>query len=412
MFLHFRIIGLFVIVIFVIIHKSNINVNSKLQWTSHNLDGLEKRAMTSKAFKAIPDRYFVRKSYTDDMPNEMTKNTCNKQRNVIFVKVHKTGSTTAWGIFTRFVQANNLNMVLPKRDNGSMFNYLSSKYLKLKETVLQLPKNMSYNILCNHAIYNKQDFEKIMPNDTVRIGILRDPLSVFKSAFYHFSFNRLVMRKFPNVKRSLRLHEFIVKKIYQQYAIGRSFTNGMSYDFGIPKSKTSNTSFVLEYIRELDQDFKLVIITELFDESLVLMRRYLCWDIQDILYQPVNKGVWRNNVKPNLTREDIDIVRNLNNADNLLYDFFKTRLENQIIRQNHSFHTEVRHFKKIIASVHKFCRNTKKRSCTIEKSEWNSEFVLTRHFCDQLVTSELDVLRKMIKKAKQTLVQKKQIWEK
>ncbi|XP_063415934.1 galactose-3-O-sulfotransferase 2-like [Mytilus trossulus] len=345
------------------------------------------------------------------MPNELIENTCNKQRNVIFVKVHKTGSTTAWGIFTRFVQANNLNMVLPKRDNGSMFNYLSSKYLKLKETVLRLPKNMSYNILCNHAIYNKQDFEKIMPNDTVRIGILRDPLSVFKSAFYHFSFNKLVMRKFPNIKRSLLLHEFIVKKVYQQYAIGRSFTNGMSYDFGIPKSKTSNTSFVLEYIRELDKDFKLVIITELFDESLVLMRRYLCWDIQDILYQPVNKGIWRNTVKPNLTREDIDIVRNLNNADNLLYDFFKTRLENQITQQNDSFYTEVRHFKKIIASVHKFCRNIKKRSCTIEKSEWNSEFVMTRHFCDQLVTSELDVLRKMIKKAKRTLVQNNKIWE-
>jgi hypothetical protein len=333
---------------------------------------------------------------------QMNVPNCDKQKNIVFVKVHKTGSTTAWGIFARFSQVHDLNMVLPKRDGGVHFNYLSSTYQKLNETIIPLPSNVSYNILCNHAIYNKMEFGEIMPQNTTYIGILRNPLSVYKSAFFYFGYYKYAKRLFPNTEDRLLLHKFI-EQSSSHFHGNRHISNGMSFDFGMQKSQISNMFYITEYIKELDQDFRLVIIAELFDESLVLMKRYLCWDLTDILYLLVNKGQWRRRSKPYLTEKDIFNIKQSNQADVLLYDFFKTRLKNQIEMEDVTFYREVHHFKNIISTLYQFCANQNigNKSYRFQKSNWNSEFIINRDFCSRLKMSELSVLRKMIKAAKE-----------
>jgi hypothetical protein len=54
--------------------------------------------------------------------------------------------------------------------------------LNLKELV-PLIAGESYNILCNHVVYNRQAFRAIMPRDTMYVGILREPVANFMSAF-------------------------------------------------------------------------------------------------------------------------------------------------------------------------------------------------------------------------------------
>ena len=49
----------------------------------------------------------------------------------------------------------------------------------------ELRKNQHINMVADHVMYNRTEFEEIMPNDTVYITSLREPVSHFKSLFNH-----------------------------------------------------------------------------------------------------------------------------------------------------------------------------------------------------------------------------------
>jgi hypothetical protein len=97
--------------------------------------------------------------------------------NVAFLKVHKAGSTTVQNMFLRFAKRNELNVILPRP-----FNYLGFDETINMQNVYPPPKNENYNILCNHVIYNKAAFYKLMPRDTVFTAIVRNPITHILSA--------------------------------------------------------------------------------------------------------------------------------------------------------------------------------------------------------------------------------------
>jgi hypothetical protein len=103
----------------------------------------------------------------------------------------------------------------------------------------------------------------------------------------YFGYYKYAKRLFPNTEDRLLLHKFI-EQSSSHFHGNRHINNGMSFDFGMQISQISNMFYITEYIKELDQDFRLVIIAELFDESLVLMKRYLCWDLLPIFWLAQN----------------------------------------------------------------------------------------------------------------------------
>lgn len=46
---------------------------------------------------------------------------------------------------------------------------------------------------------------------------------------------------------------------------------------------------IKKHIDELAEKIDLVLIMEYFDESLVLLKRELCWDLDDVVYFKLNK---------------------------------------------------------------------------------------------------------------------------
>ena len=70
------------------------------------------------------------------------------------------------------------------------------------------------------------------------------------------------------------------------------------FDLGLEPKFYSDSKEVMRYIQELDQQLDLVLILEYFDESLVLMKRLLCWDLEDLVYikQKVRRESFRNTV--------------------------------------------------------------------------------------------------------------------
>ena len=72
----------------------------------------------------------------------------------------------------------------------------------------------------------------------------------------------------------------------------------MAFDLGLEQENFSNEEEITELIENISKRFDLVLIAEYFDESLVLMKRMLCWDFEDIVYvkHKVRNTLFRNNV--------------------------------------------------------------------------------------------------------------------
>ena len=49
-------------------------------------------------------------------------------------------------------------------------------------------------------------------------------------------------------------------------------------------NRAAEEAYVAEAIQQMDQHFTLILLTDFFDESLILMKHLLCWDWDDIVY--------------------------------------------------------------------------------------------------------------------------------
>ncbi|XP_060599227.1 galactose-3-O-sulfotransferase 2-like isoform X2 [Ruditapes philippinarum] len=359
----------------------------------------------------------VRKIQTNTLTNEYETNTCREKKfHVSFLKVHKAGSTTLMNIFLRFAIENKLNIVLPRKSSGYGFNYLGYGKTVFKENIVPIPANETYNILCNHVVYNRKAFHSIMPNDTFYIGIIREPVSHFISAASYYGFYKHL--------RDSPLGKIYNEKVVSEFLKNPSRTkiqtyfmyNRMSYDFGIPKEKFHDVTYVNSYIDELKRDYSLVLVLEYFQESLVLMKRILCWDTKDILYVPLN--AMGNKPDFNLDDNDIKNLRKWNSADFKLYESFSSVFNAKVESHGEDFKAEVVSFKQIQIQVKTFCfksmRQGKSESVlTIPKTNWGESFTVTLNDCRLMMEPELHMMKRLIENAwskyNKTIVTKKVI---
>lgn len=58
--------------------------------------------------------------------------------------------------------------------------------------------------------------------------------------------------------------------------------NQQLFDLGVNHLQMENEDVVAQKIAHLDDQLHLVLIAELFDESLILLAKLLCWDLSDV----------------------------------------------------------------------------------------------------------------------------------
>lgn len=327
-------------------------------------------------------------------------NCSEKKIDVSFLKVHKAGSTTVMNIFLRFAIENNLNIVLPNKAEGYGFNYLGYGNTVSSDRIVPLPENETYNILCNHVVYNKDAFRSILPPDTVYVGILREPASHFVSAADYYGFHRQLLKIFHG--DGTAVSQFLQNPNY--YRLTNSFVNNrMSFDFGIPKKEFYNDDFVDNYIAELNQDYGLVMIMERFPESLVLLKRLLCWDTKDILYVPLNARAAGPAFV--LTEEDKIRLKEYNKADFKLYHHFRTKFDNLVEKLGIDFQNEVQNFIEIQRTVKQFCIELQHAGVSdgakisFPASQWGEAFYVSNADCRLMTESELPMMHRLIQNA-------------
>ena len=90
--------------------------------------------------------------------------------------------------------------------------------------------------------------------------------------------------------------------------------NGQLYDLGFDHKYDNNKSAILRKIGQLSREIDLMIINEYFDEALILLKKLMCWDYEDILY--ISKGMRSSTHRFNISNVVAD------KGDVMLYDHF------------------------------------------------------------------------------------------
>lgn len=313
---------------------------------------------------------------------------------IAFLKVHKTGSTTAQRIFLRYGIEKNLTFVVP--NNKSWYRNIIS----INDTVIPgynvilPPEGKHFDILCFHVVYNRTAFEKLMPNDTRYVGILREPYLQFDSTLRYFKPNE-VFGNGQNVSTFLKNPQ-----LYENEDVKFSFTNNrMAFEFGFPSHlfKDFNATEVKSYLQKLDKEFDVVLINEYMDESVVLLRRILNWNVSDILFITLNKSR-KKHIVDTSELERRQLYRQYAKLDHALYEYFLERLWRQIRFYGHDIMSETSYFKYLRKTVEVFCFTDSMADLFIQESTWNERFSFDRRDCENMFRSELHTVDEIVSK--------------
>jgi hypothetical protein len=254
------------------------------------------------------------------------------------------------------------------------------------------------------VFYGRNEWFAVLPQDSVFVGTIREPFSHFISTLDYFN-----PRPITNIKAMVDpvdpVGTFLKNpKKYEYYNPRYSFINNrLSIEYGVNPDIIQNRDFAAfdQYLTEvLAKDFKVVILAEMFDESLVMMRRKLNWTLQDIMYAVKNVRSVAKSHRYATTDEHRLLHKSYAPFDYLLYDFFKAKLHRQIEEEGDSFQEEVDNFKDIRKYVENFCHVAPRRikSVQVERSPWTAGFVIDRYDCDIMHKGEISFTQ-MIRKS-------------
>ena len=339
--------------------------------------------------------------------------TCGKSsetRQVVFVKVHKAASSTVQNILLRFAMARDLSALLPI--NGPIISQ-DSKAIPRARMIPQVQGKQIYDILCSHVVYDSDQVGQYFAETAFRVAIIREPMKQVLSALAYYT---LVFPSPPLVAgaqkhKSDPINGFL--RHPEDYTGGQkcpqptSFVNTrMSFDLGFNvghiEATRQNRAEIKQFLQNIEEEFDLVLISDYFDESMVLLKRQLKWSLRDILYLRVNAmtlakdSPWRS--EPNITSAEFLAFRHCNMVDYELYDHFLPIFLDKIDKE-YLFEEEVAAFKSVLKSLVNFCDSESAgERLLVPKSDWTEELVILRCECEMMRLSEPSLVDRARKK--------------
>uniref|UniRef100_UPI0037E71E47 galactosylceramide sulfotransferase n=1 Tax=Semicossyphus pulcher TaxID=241346 RepID=UPI0037E71E47 len=208
---------------------------------------------------------------------------CSPEVNIMFMKTHKTASSTLLNILFRFGEKHELKFAFP--DGRNDFFYPSPF---LCSQVKDYRPGDCFNIVCNHMRFDHQEVAKLLHPDAVYITILRDPVDLFESSFHYY--HRAVPLTWM-INGENKLEQFLnaPQTFYSPDAFNSFYLrNLLFFDFGFDNNMEADDPRVLRDIHSLSSHLDFVLIAEYFEESLILLKDTLCWSMEDILYFKLN----------------------------------------------------------------------------------------------------------------------------
>ncbi|XP_078620238.1 galactosylceramide sulfotransferase-like [Branchiostoma floridae x Branchiostoma japonicum] len=336
----------------------------------------------------------------------MSSKSCHPRSKFVFIKTHKTGSCTAVNIFQRYAISHHLSVLMPTGGN-----LLSWPFPPAEEDYVHTPDEQ-YDVLLSHMVYNKTWLRTKFPANTAYISILREPSSHLRSAMNYYSLPELLKIESKNPVQTFLQDPWKYKDLSEAYFDFCNVTwdgtrNFLSFDLGYPTEGAEDKERARRYISELEADFTLVLLLEHLDESLVLLRRLMCWEVRDVLYDIEAKNNRTYPYKSYIpTAEELANLRRWKAVDYLLYDTFNASLWRRIAAQGPDFYEELHYFREVRKRVSKFCHTRKRRRSRhhqqpliIKASKWSPQFAVNSMYCRGIQYTEIELGKYIRKRA-------------
>ena len=283
--------------------------------------------------------------------------------NVIFLKTHKTGSSTVTNVMQRFAKSHRLNVALPKCDHRFCYPH------KFEERFLDRHyANKKYNMLFSHAVFHKENMLEIMAtNNTKIVTIIREPYSQYDSAAQYFNYRKFYKLKndTPVLDAFFEHSDDELRKIVQSfnplndsggaYSLAKN-PNAFDMGFDVWNETPEYIKNVLDSIR---RDFHLVMIMEYMEESFILLKNELCWKLEDVIFYVHNAR--KNKVESTAHSQRVrERVLAWNKLDAAIYSHFNQTFWQKVRNSNAKFDIDVKKLKELNKSVSERCSTANK----------------------------------------------------
>ena len=268
-----------------------------------------------------------------DLQNASIKN------NLMFIKTHKTGSSTLGGLFYLYGIKKKFNFVL-----FPYTNKLDDIEVKDIDRLLPPRNGERYNIQVQHSLFNPHFAHIVLPkNSTFYLTAVRSPIGHFSSMFVFFGHEDTLRMKYKNIDTHPfdELANIFLKNTCDGIDLddtkpvegGCLFLNSDATDLGWSRFTESMDGTTVQqridaFIDMLDTELDLVMITDRMDESLVVLKEYMGWEVNDILY--LTKKITEKKRSRILSTRTENAILDRMVIDRQIFNHFSAKLDKQI----------------------------------------------------------------------------------
>ena len=251
-------------------------------------------------------------------------------RKDLFIHLHipKTGGTTLRDIIQRQYRAEKILMIPKLEESENILKEVSTSQINQLKLI---QGHLKYGIH-NHFHRRVKYF-----------SIIRDPINRVLSTYYYVLSQKNNPQNLSTSNNQMTIYDFV------QSGVNPFLINGQTK---LISGKTGNIDNPIIESEELfslakeniENDFLFLGITEMFDETILILKNMLGW------HMPYYSIANRTKKKPNYDAVNptiISFIKEHNQLDIKLYNITKTSLLNRIAKENDIFQNRINKFKKI-----------------------------------------------------------------
>ncbi|XP_077496169.1 galactosylceramide sulfotransferase-like [Amblyomma americanum] len=244
---------------------------------------------------------------------------CSERNRVAFIKTHKCAGTSVQNVLMRYGYSRNLTFAIGPRDV-----YLGHPTRFRRNMVPNLDRyGKQYHILAHHNRFStREEYASVLGRNVFIISIVREPMAMFESLAATLKLKGIHIDDFEDTHGKGHFLSYLAGLRTHHGRIG---TNQMSFDLGLALRSMNDSRKVVDFIRRLDSEIDLMLVADLMDESLVLLKHALCWTTKDVVsfQQNARTSQFLPSRIPDKARR---AILTANYADVALYGFFKSKL--------------------------------------------------------------------------------------
>lgn len=251
-------------------------------------------------------------------------------RKDLFIHLHipKTGGTTLRDIIQRQYRAEKILMIPKLEESENILKEVSTSQINQLKLIQGHLKYGIHNHFHRRAKY---------------FSIIRDPINRVLSTYYYVLSQKNNPQNLSTSNNQMTIYDFV------QSGVNPFLINGQTK---LISGKTGNIDNPIIESEELfslakeniENDFLFLGITEMFDETILILKNMLGW------HMPYYSIANRTKKKPNYDAVNptiISFIKEHNQLDIKLYNITKTSLLNKIAKENDIFQNRINKFKKI-----------------------------------------------------------------